>query len=407
MSLHLVVEVLKNGYLITSLVLVMMIMIEYVNVASAGKWFGKIHKNSFKQVVLGSLLGLIPGCIGGFAAVSLFSHGIIGLGALVAAMVSSSGDEAFVMLAMIPKEALLLFGILFVIGIVFGLLIDRFYKNKSVGLICQNHFELHDSDLSGVPNLFKKSSYRGLKNPSKELIVTLLAIALFIGAVFSGVLEHSHAHHIPSDGVCVEAETHTHIAGTAHSHHHSEDCLHEEHHHSHIGAEELAAQDHSSLGHFDIFSERWLNIVFAILSIVVLFLVAASEEHFFKEHIWGHVIKHHAIKVFLWTAGALFVIQMGLNYLDITPWLRENVFLMILLAALVGLIPESGPNMIFISLFATGLAPFSVLLTSSISQDGHTSLPLLASSKRGFVVAKLLNALIAVAVGSVAYLLGF
>ena len=71
MSLHLVVEVLKNGYLITSLVLVMMIMIEYVNVASAGKWFGKIHKNSFKQVVLGSLLGLIPGCIGRYSPMGL------------------------------------------------------------------------------------------------------------------------------------------------------------------------------------------------------------------------------------------------------------------------------------------------------------------------------------------------
>ena len=70
--LHLLAEVLKNSYLITSLVLVMMIMIEYVNVASAGKWFGKLHNNSFRQVVMGALLGLIPGCIGGFAAVSFF-----------------------------------------------------------------------------------------------------------------------------------------------------------------------------------------------------------------------------------------------------------------------------------------------------------------------------------------------
>jgi hypothetical protein len=48
-----------------------------------------------------------------------------------------------------------------------------------------------------------------------------------------------------------------------------------------------------------------------------------------------------------------------------------------------------------------------VLLTSSISQDGHTSLPLLASSKRDFIVAKVLNALIAVVVGSLVYLAGF
>lgn len=401
--LHLLAEVLKNSYLITSLVLVMMIMIEYVNVASAGKWFGKLHNNSFRQVVMGALLGLIPGCIGGFAAVSLYSHGIIGLGALVAAMVSSSGDEAFVMLAMIPRQAVILFGVLFVIGVVSGVIVDRFGRKRKVHIACENHFELHDAHIERVPAIFKLSSYSGLKKPSKELLVTLAGILVFVVAVFSGILEHSHDHHSHI------AEPH-HLESVSEHHIHTEDCQHDHAHsddmectHNHSVEEHI----HSHSAGFDIFSERWLNIVFACLSIVVLFLVAASDTHFFQEHIWGHVIKHHALKVFLWTAGALLVIQVGLQYLDITAWLRDNVYLMILLAALVGMIPESGPNMVFITLFASGLAPFSVLLTSSISQDGHTSLPLLASSKRDFIVAKVLNALIAVVVGSLVYLAGF
>lgn len=403
--LHLLAEVLKNSYLITSLVLVMMIMIEYVNVASAGKWFSKLHNNSFRQVVMGALLGLIPGCIGGFAAVSLYSHGIIGLGALVAAMISSSGDEAFVMLAMIPRQAVILFGVLFVIGVVSGVIVDRFGRKRKIHIACENHFELHDTHIERVPAIFKLSSYSGLKKPSKELLVTLAGILVFVVAVFSGILEHSHDHHSHI------TEPH-HLESVAEHHIHTEDC-HHDHLHSHSYAAE-SIHNHSEEEHFhshsagfDIFSERWLNIVFACLSIVVLFLVAASDTHFFQEHIWGHVIKHHALKVFLWTAGALLVIQVGLQYLDITAWLRDNVYLMILLAALVGMIPESGPNMVFITLFASGLAPFSVLLTSSISQDGHTSLPLLASSKRDFIVAKVLNALIAVVVGSLVYLAGF
>ena len=115
---HILKDVLLNSWLITSLVMVMMIMIEYVNVASAGRWFGRLQGSPLRQVMAGSLLGLIPGCIGGFAAVSLYSHGIISLGALVAAMISSSGDEAFVMLAMIPSQALALFGILFVLALI-------------------------------------------------------------------------------------------------------------------------------------------------------------------------------------------------------------------------------------------------------------------------------------------------
>ena len=143
-----------------------------------------------------------------------------------------------------------------------------------------------------------------------------------------------------------------------------------------------------------------MNILFAILSIFVVLLVAASSEHFVKEHLWHHVICKHALKTFLWTAGALAVIT-------VVDWLKDNTYYLLILAALIGMIPESGPHMVFISLFAGGIVPFSVLLTSSMSQDGHTSLPLLASSTRSFLVAKVLNAVFAVLIGSVFYLLGF
>mgnify|MGYP002508881646 CR=1 FL=1 len=85
---------------------------------------------------------------------------------------------------------------------------------------------------------------------------------------------------------------------------------------------------------------------------------------------------------------------------------EENVFVVILIAALVGMIPESGPHMIFITLFAGGYVPFSVLLASSISQDGHTALPLLASDKQNFLRTKLVNALVAVVCGGVLMLFG-
>jgi hypothetical protein len=51
--------------------------------------------------------------------------------------------------------------------------------------------------------------------------------------------------------------------------------------------------------------------------------------------------------------------------------------------------------------------PFSVLLASSISQDGHASLPLLAESKLGFLKAKLVNILVAAVFGYLCYFLGY
>ena len=60
---------------------------------------------------------------------------------------------------------------------------------------------------------------------------------------------------------------------------------------------------------------------------------------------------------------------------------------------------ESGPHIVFISLFATGVIPFAVLLTNSIVQDGHGSIPLLAESGKSFIVAKLVNVIIGLIVG--------
>ena len=380
MSLELLWDVLKNCLFINGLVVIMMIMIEYVNVASAGKWLERLRTSGFRQVVLGALLGLIPGCVGGFAAVSLYTHGVITFGALVAAMISSSGDEAFVMLAMIPKDALLLFGVLFIIALIFGYITNLVYKRGPNLSDCDNHFDIHHGHEAKIPSIFKLSSYRNMLHPSVKRVSVLVGIALFVAAIFSGILEHEHEH------------------GHGHGDEHACECCAHEH--------VIDVEEHHEVG-LSLLDERWMNLVFAILSIVVFMLVAASEDHFVNDHIWNHVVKKHCLKIFLWTAGALLVIGVALNHMDLEHWVSGNKYLILVAAALVGMIPESGPNMIFITLFSTGLAPFSVLLTSSISQDGHTSLPLLSSNKRGFLAAKIINAVIALAVGSLFYLLGF
>lgn len=373
---HLLKDVLLNAWLITSLVMVMMIMIEYVNVASAGRWFGRLQGSPLRQVTAGALLGLIPGCIGGFAAVSLFSHGIISMGALVAAMISSSGDESFVMLAMIPRQALILFAVLFVLAIICGLLTDLVFRKHPIRVSCDPGFELHDANKGEFPRIFRLSSYRGMRSAGWERLVLIGLILAFAVAVFTGVLEHEH---VGEDA-----------AGA-------------------VAAADAVAHAHHVHGHgvpLNFLSERWMNVLFAILSLFVALQVAASSEHFVKEHLWHHVIRKHALRTFLWTAGALAVITVGMQYVDVGDWLRDNTYYLLILAALIGMIPESGPHMVFITLFAGGYVPFSVLLTSSMSQDGHTSLPLLASSTRSFFVAKVVNALFAILIGSLFYLFG-
>src|SRR4030042_3835812 len=101
------IDVIRQTIMITSLVLIMMLIIEYFNIISRGKWHKTIYTSKFKQVFIAALLGLVPGCIGGFAAVSMFTHKLLNFGALTANMIASLGDESFVIISMIPHTAII------------------------------------------------------------------------------------------------------------------------------------------------------------------------------------------------------------------------------------------------------------------------------------------------------------
>jgi hypothetical protein len=201
-----------------------------------------------------------------------------------------------------------------------------------------------------------------------------VGLAVFIGALAAGHLGHDHSAHHDHEG-----------------HVHTEACEH--HHH-----EEAAPS-------INLLSEDWMNILFAGLSVIVLFVLLFASDHFVEEHMWEHIVKKHLPTIFAWTFGVLLVLGTALHYVDISSWISDNAALMILLATLIGIIPESGPHLIFVTLFAAGVVPFPVLLASSISQDGHACLPLLAESKMSFAWAKLINCMVALAAGFAAMLL--
>ncbi|OPZ96436.1 MAG: hypothetical protein BWY72_01654 [Bacteroidetes bacterium ADurb.Bin416] len=143
------------------------------------------------------------------------------------------------------------------------------------------------------------------------------------------------------------------------------------------------------------------------MGLFVLITFFIVNDHFLEEHLWRHIIKQHVPKIALWTFGALLLIHVVMHSVDMQAWVRENAFWMLILAVLIGLIPESGPHLVFITLFLSGGIPFSILLANSITQDGHASLPLLAESKRGFIATKGINLLVGLLVGGVGLLLGF
>ncbi|MCF7886233.1 MAG: arsenic efflux protein [Candidatus Marinimicrobia bacterium] len=321
----------NHALMITSFVFVMMLIIEYINIQTQGVWHESIQKSRWKQYFIGAFLGIIPGCLGAFTAVALFSHGIISFGAVVAAMIATSGDETFVMLAMIPETAILIAGLLFIIGIIVGALSDKFL---SVGT-GEREFEIHQEEMC---NCFPTDEISDqLKNLTLQRgVLILLTLLLLFGIIFG----------------------------------------------------KLGPQIWD-----------WKRITFLILSSISLFIVVTVPEHFLEEHLWEHVIKKHVPYIFTWTFGALLFLNFLSAHLNLKQIIDTNQYLVLLVATLVGLIPQSGPHLIFVTFFAEGMLPFPILLASSIVQDGHGMLPMLAESRKNFIHIKLINLAVGIIIG--------
>ena len=152
---------------------------------------------------------------------------------------------------------------------------------------------------------------------------------------------------------------------------------------------------------------NWIRATILILTFVSLLIVATVPEHFLEDHLWRHVVRQHLPRILAWTFGALLLMHVLTDYLHLEGLIRENTWFVLLIAGLVGLIPESGPHLVFLTLYVEGAVPVSILLASSIVQDGHGMLPMLAHSRRTFIQVKLINLGVGLVVGAVGLFLGF
>ena len=333
--------------------MVMMLIIEFLNVRSHGHWNRSFAKRNWKQYVFAGLVGIIPGCLGPYLIVSLYTHNILSFGALLTAFIATTGDESYVMLSLFPQKAMMLSGMLLVIGMAAGFITDRVYTSKPIQL-SGKHFD-HDHGCVEIKMSFR-TVYENLRNISFPRAILVAGHLLFIYGILAGYFN--------------EGDVHNH------------------------GAEETS--------HFD-----WIGASFALTTFLALFIVLIVPDHFLEDHLWGHIIKKHFPRIFLWTVGSLTAITLAQHFFDLEAWIRMNKLPMMLIAVLVGLIPVSGPHLAFVTLFYQGALPFSILMINSLVQDGHGSLPLLAESKSSFVKIKLIKCLLALIIGIAGFMFKF
>lgn len=335
--------VLRDSLMITGFVFVMMLLVEVGQVYSAGVLGRWLRRGGVFRTAAVALIGTVPGCLGAFTDVTLYTHGMISFGTLAGAMIAASGDEAFVMLAMFPDKALLLMALLFSYGLVLALVVDRVVGVRLYhGKCCPDGIQLHDLETAPGRISRWRPSVSGLTLPRASLGASLGLFAIAVAVGWIG------------------PETWNWI--------------------------------------------RWTLLMVAVLALAVVLTVS---EHFLEEHLFEHVAKRHAPRVFLWVFGVLLVLSwLEATGLPLAAWIESHRGWALVAAVLVGVIPESGPHLVFVTLFAQGAIPFSVLAASSAVQDGHGMLPLLADSPWEFAKIKMVNVLAGLVLGGGLLLLG-
>jgi hypothetical protein len=261
------------------MVAVLMIFIEFLEVKYKDKISEKLTGNPLNQYILASLLGSIPGCMDAFLVVSLYIHGLVGFGALTSVMLSTAGDEAFIMLAMVPEASLKIFAITIVLGILGGFLADIVIKRLKIKTCDHCIIEIHEEE---------------------------------------------------------------------------------------------------------------------------------KVTHFIQEHVYEHILKKHLPRLFFWVFIPLTVVELLMQNFDFTSFISDlPLFTIMIFAALIGIIPESGPHVFFLILYSKGLIPFSVLLVSTLSQDGHGLLPLLSHTIKDTVYVQIFTTGFSLLIGIILILFGF
>ncbi|MCX7958871.1 MAG: selenocysteine protein, partial [Deltaproteobacteria bacterium] len=265
-------------------------------------------------------------------------------GALFSAMIATAGDEELFMFALFPQKAIILLSITFAIAVVSGFLIDRIIPILKIRT-CE------ECELSEIHNEDEHFHYFEIKETIEILrnmtLARFLLLLLLIGSVIFFTIH-----------LLTESEIH---------------------------------------------SEQ---IILIIVNLIATFVIITVPEHYLNEHIWNHIAKRHLIKIFVITFTVLLAIELLDRFADLKTIVTEHPNLVYLSAILIGIIPQSGPHLIFVMMYAKGIIPFGVLLVNTIVQDGHGLLPLIPHSLRDSLLIKMFKIVISGIILIVLYFTG-
>ncbi|MFQ6134089.1 MAG: putative manganese transporter [Armatimonadota bacterium] len=364
----------------------------YLNYRTAGGIVAAIERHRRWQPLIGAAFGVMPGCGGAIFVMPLFMRGIVTYGTLVATLISTMGDSSFVIIAMLPKKALLVHGLSFVVGVLSGYAVDALGLGRT--LIAApaaaaaptaehqpggehyiewehiGHQEGDEVDLALHPEGPVDTEALGYRITHQGHLVYWIVVA--VGFVCGVVILTQRS---VNDWLGFNLDFWVGLAGTllslglmiAGRKYIGDD--------THAESEEKLTSLRETLIHNageTAFVTTWVFAAYAAYEIVMLYV---------GEEALGSLVA---------SAGVLSVVA----------------------AAAVGLIPGCGPQILLVTLYCRGQAPgalvvipFAAVLANAISQDGDALFPIIAMHRQTALWATVTTTVPAMVIGLLFYAL--
>lgn len=373
-----------------------------INYKMEGRFIEKIEKSKKIQPILGALLGLTPGCGGAIFVMPMYIRGTVSFGTVVATLIATMGDAAFVMIAAMPDKFILVSVLSLLIAIITGYIVD--------------YFKIGETLLKNRRAISKEQANK-VHEPVSEAL-TDYEYGIYQS---TGKMEKLDMHIGHAEGDEIDLLLH-HADG----------------------------EDHMGFGykltHGILYKMFWvITTIGLVLGIMLLMQIDVNtlaipnlgllvgvggtvlsivymiidkklirddthEEEESKIFSLKETLIHNAGEtafVNTWVFVAYLVYELGLHFAG-----GESVLLglmasaglyAVILGAIVGLVPGCGPQILFVAMYTKGMLPFAALLANAISQDGDALFPLLILDRKSSLWATVITTVPALLFGVLYY----
>ena len=361
--LDIVVTSMRDAFLaVTVFVAVMVLLFSWLQYATSGRFVEYIQSHKKLQPVIGALMGLTPGCGGAIIMMPMYARGYVTYGTVVATLIATLGDSAFVLIGAAVADSsfiapmIAVHVISFVVGVLWGYIVDMTGTTPSKPLgkfgpkVGDDMIPESDEDTSLLEDLPREVP-EGIGYKILHQGYLFWWGITTIGFIFAILL-------LVWSGQDPEYEL------------------------------KLAYNPLTIDGFI-----TWVGLLGTTLSVV---LYVAQKNWFAddteatigdKLHSMRETMVHAASEtafVTFWVMIAYLAFEFTMLFSGVTEQdmaRHGDGFIAVVVAAIIGLIPGCGPQIIAITAYTKEMISFPALAANAISQDGDALFPLLVRHK--------------------------